>query len=683
MTDPVSLRIENGIAVIISNSPPVNALSADVRSGLVDALKRVGTDENVTAVVLACEGRTFFAGADISEFGKPIEQPNIHALMRAVENCPKPLVAAIHGTALGGGFELALCCNYRLAAETARVGLPEVHLGILPGAGGTQRLPRLVGAAKALELIATGSIIKAAKALDLGMIDEIVPEEALLTSAVAFARSLAPDASHPLVCNREDRAAADREDMSAFDAFVVKNSPRWRGFKAQFAIVEAVRAAVEQPFEAGIARESELCDALIESPESRAQRALFFAERETARIPGMGKETRPRPLDRVGVVGAGTMGSGIALALLAGGLEVILVEKSPDALARGRSIIEKTIDRQVARGRMTEEAARERLGRIAYGDELSRLANTDLVIEAVFEDMALKKQIFAELDEVVGAGTILASNTSFLDINEIAAATARPEAVLGLHFFSPANIMRLLEIVRGEKTASDVLATAFALARKLGKVGVLSGVCDGFIANRLMLQRALQAEAMALEGTPVARIDKVMTDYGFAMGHFQMMDLAGLDVASRGQTDRSLMGDLVAMGRLGQKSGAGYYDYDDEGRPIASPQVAEAIAAFAEHYGVMSAPQLSDQEIEDRLLLSVVNEGAAILAEGIAMRASDIDVAAVLGYGWPVYRGGPMHWAQERGLEQVVETLRDLAARYDERLTPCGALEAAAARGGF
>lgn len=404
---------------------------------------------------------------------------------------------------------------------------------------------------------------------------------------------------------------------------------------------------------------------------------LAAAQRETEQVPGLPGDVAPRAIASVGVIGAGTMGGGIALALLAGGLDVTVIETAQAGLDRGRAMIEKTLAGQVKRGRLTEDAAAERLGRITYALDMEALAGTDLIIEAVFEDMAIKQEVFARLDAVARPGAILASNTSFLDIDTIAAATKRPESVIGLHFFSPANVMRLLEIVRGAATAPDVIASGFALARQLGKVGVLSGVCDGFIANRLMLPRALQAEAIALSGTPIEAVDRVLTEYGFAMGHFQMMDLAGLDVVTRGQTGRSLMGDLVAAGRLGQKSGAGFYDYDENRKASLSPVVAQAIAAFAADTGIAQAPATDDAEILDRLLLPVVNEGARILAEGIALRASDIDVAAVLGYNWPAAQGGPMFWAQRRGLGTVVGRLRELG------FEPCDSLIEAAAKGRF
>jgi 3-hydroxyacyl-CoA dehydrogenase len=414
-----------------------------------------------------------------------------------------------------------------------------------------------------------------------------------------------------------------------------------------------------------------------------AQRYLAAAMREAAIVPGLPPGTAPRPVETAGVVGAGTMGSGIALALLDGGLRVTVLETSPEALARGRALIEKTVAGQVKRGRLDEAAAADRLGRVAWTLDMADFAGADLVIEAVFEEMSVKRDVFARLDAVARPGAILASNTSFLDIDAIAAATARPESVVGLHFFSPANVMRLLEIVRGAQTAPEVIASAFALAARLGKTGVLSGVCDGFIANRLMLPRALQAEAIALSGTPIEAVDRALTGYGFPMGHFRMMDLAGLDVVTRGRSERSLMGDLVAAGRLGQKSGAGFYDYADGRRAVASPVAAQAIAAFARHAGIAQALPADDAAILDRLLLPVVNEGARILAEGIALRASDIDVAAVLGYGWPADRGGPMFWAAQRGLPDVVERLRALEARLGAAFAPCDRLVEAAASGGF
>lgn len=683
MSETVSLQRSGAIALVTVDNPPVNALSAPVRQGLDAAFRAIERDAAVDAVVLLCAGRTFVAGADISEFGKPLIEPDLHSVFARLEACPKPVVVAIHGTALGGGFELALAAHYRVAAASAKVGLPEVNLGILPGCGGTQRVPRLIGAKAALDLLTTGRPIGAGKARDMGLIDAVVSEERLREEALAFAEAVVKAGSaRPLARDRSDWQEKDRAEPALFDDFRQANSARWRGFRAQEAIVTAIEASLALPFDEGMKREAQLCGELLASPESAAQRAYFFAERETAKVPGL-PAAPSRPLASVGVIGAGTMGTGIALALLDGGLSVTVVETGQAQLDRGRGLIEKTLESSVKRRRLSAEQAEARRGATTYALDFAALAGLDLVIEAVFEDMAVKKDVFARLDAVARPGAILASNTSFLDIDEIAAATGRPQDVIGLHFFSPANIMRLLEIVRGRETAPDVIATAFALARKLGKVGVLSGVCDGFIANRMMLPRALQAEAMALEGTPIAAIDKALVDFGFAMGHFQMMDLAGLDVVTRGQTERSVMGDLVAAGRLGQKSGAGFYDYDADRRPVLNPLVAETIAAVAACQGVAQVSTTDPAAILDRLLLPVVNESARILGEGIALRASDIDVAAILGYNWPVYRGGPMHRAEAQGLDHVVARLRALEKSHGAAFAPSDYLVERAAAGGF
>jgi 3-hydroxyacyl-CoA dehydrogenase len=632
-----------GVAMVAVDNPPVNALSADVRQGLDQALLALADDPEVGAVVIACEGRTFFAGADITEFGKPVEDPALPMLLATIEAFPKPIVAALHGTALGGGFELALSCHYRIAASTARVGLPEVLLGILPGAGGTQRLPRLVGAQRALDIITSGRQVAMDEAMEAGLVDRVVPDDELRQAALDMARSAM---GHPLprVRDRLEWIERDRQDPALFEAFTKANARRFRGFKAPGAIVRAIEAAVTLPFDEGLALESRLCDVLISSPESLAQRHIFFAERETARIPDVPRDMPAIAIDTVAVIGAGTMGTGITLALLAGGLAVTLVETNAQARERGLAHVRDTIATQVKRGRIDPDRAHKQLEALSDASDLDAIASADLVIEAVYEDMALKRQIFATLDRLAKPGALLASNTSFLDIDEIAAATSRPEDVLGLHFFSPANVMRLLEIVRGARTSPQAIRSAFELARRIGKVGVLSRICDGFIANRLMLPRAHEAERLALAGVAIADIDRVLVEYGFAIGHFQMMDMAGLDVVTRAEAERSLMGELVARGRLGLKSGAGFYEYDDKGRPMPSSEVTAVIEAWARDRGVVPAAELDDAALLDRLLAPVVREGQRILSEGIALRASDIDVAAVLGFNWPVYRGGPLHW---------------------------------------
>ncbi|MGK2911714.1 MAG: 3-hydroxyacyl-CoA dehydrogenase NAD-binding domain-containing protein, partial [Sphingobium sp.] len=643
MSHVALLSVVDGIGVVTIDSPPVNALGINVRRGLAEAFRTFAADDGVRAIVLVCAGRTFFAGADISEFGRPPEPPLLNDIFDLIENSSKSVIAAIHGTALGGGLELALICHYRIALPSAHVGLPEVNLGLLPGAGGTQRLPRIVGVEAALDLIISGRAIKAKEAEQLGVVDALAEEGKLREDAIAFAQKVLAE-NRPLlrVRDRNDKVAVARGRPEIFAECRKKNARAFRGFKAPDSIVKAIEAAVELPFDEGLRREQELFQELEASNESLAQRYAFFGERQTAKIPDVPAKTPTLPVARVGVIGAGTMGSGITMNFLNVGIPVTLVETAPDALDRGLSVIRRNYEASAKKGRMTQEQVEQRMALITPALGLDALSDVDLVIEAVFEEMSVKKDIFRKLDMIARRDVILASNTSFLDLNEIASATRSPERVVGLHFFSPANVMRLLEVVRGEKTSKEVIATAMQLAKKIGKVPVLSGVCIGFIANRIMTQRALQADALVLEGPSPLEIDRVIRDYGFAMGPFQMMDLIGLDVLGRGATERTVAGDLVKAGQLGQKSGGGYYDYDENRNATLSPAAVVAIADFAAHKAIDDKGLQSDEEILARLLYPVVNEGAKLLEEGIALRASDIDMAAILGYNWPVYMGGPM-----------------------------------------
>ena len=677
MSDVLKMRVVDGVGVVEIDSPPVNALGINVRKGLWQGFETHIADDNVKAIVLICGGRTFFAGADISEFGKPVQEPDLRQVIDLVESSPKPTVAAIHGTALGGGYELSLGCNYRVAVPSAKVGLPEVNLGLLPGAGGTQRLPRIVGVETALDIMLSGKPMAAAKAQAMGMIDAVVEEGKLEEGAIAFARSVVAEGK-PLLKVR-DRAVAGGAD--AVDAMKKKYARQFKGFKASANIVKAVEAAAELPFDEGMARERELFVELRGSTESAAQRYAFFGERSTAKVPDIDKSVPILPIRTVGVIGAGTMGGGITMNFLQAGVPVTLVEMSQEALDRGIGVIRKNYERSASKGSLTAEQVEKYMGLIKPALSLDALADVDLVIEAVFEEMSVKKDIFGKLDAICKQGAILASNTSFLDLNEIASATSRPEWVVGLHFFSPANVMRLLEVVRGEKTSKEVVATSMDLAKKINKVPVLSGVCFGFIANRIMSKRTLQAEQLVIQGVSPERIDKVLTDYGFAMGSFGMMDLVGLDVLTRGATERSLRGDLVEAGRLGQKSGGGFYDYDENRKATFSPAAAEIIARFAEFKGVPQNPDVSDEDILFRVLLVVTNEGAKCLEEGIALRASDIDMATILGYNWPVYTGGPMFWGDTVGLDKVVAKLKEFEARYGEDFKPSALLEKTAAEG--
>jgi len=675
--------IEDGIGIITIDSPPVNALGIDVRRALDEGFRSFDANDEVKAIVLICGGRTFFAGADISEFGKPLQEPSLLGVFEVIEASKKPVVAAIHGTALGGGYELALTCHYRIAVPSAKVGLPEVKLGILPGAGGTQRLPRIVGAATALEIILSGEPVPAKHALELGMIDALAEEGKLREDAVAFARKLLAEGK-PLsrVRDRQDKVDADKGNTALFEDVRRKHARANRGFLAPEGIIKAVQAAVELPFEQGMKRERELFEELHDSIQSQAQRYYFFAERQAGKVPDVPANTPTLPIDSVGVIGAGTMGGGITMNFLNVGIPVTLVEMNQAALDRGIAVIRKNYEISASKGRITQEDVERRMGLIKPAIGLEALSEVDLVIEAVFEQMAIKKDIFGKLDTIAKPGAILASNTSYLNIDEIASVTTRPELVLGLHFFSPANVMRLLEVVRGAKTSKEVIATAMGLARKIGKVAVLSRVGPGFIANRVLGPRKDHADAIILEGTPPTEVDAAIYNYGFAMGPFAMIDLVGLDVIGRDETERSVRGDLVKAGRLGQKSKAGYYDYDDNRRQSVSEEANRIITDFAQFKGIVAKDPQSAEEIVARLLYPVVNEGAKVLEEGVASRASDIDVACILGYNWPVYTGGPMFWADTVGLPKIVAKLEELEKLHGEAFRPSALLKEKAASGG-
>lgn len=683
MNNVVFQEKRGDIGIITVNSPPVNAFGIAVRRGLDDMFSQLKADDDVKAIVVICAGKTFFAGADISEFGKPPEAPLLGAVFAGVENAGKPVIAAIHGTALGGGCEFALVCNYRVSVPSALIGLPEVKLGLLPGAGGTQRLPRIVGPELALDLMLSGRSIGADEALRLGVVDKIVAEGALLDGAVEFARSVLAD-NKPLVKIRDRRDQIDpfKDKPEIFAAARAKSAKTARGFMAPENIIKAVEAAVALPFDEGMARERQLFEELRDSAQSAAQRYYFFAERQAGKVPGLAKDCPALPIARVGVIGAGTMGGGITMNFLSAGIPVTLVEMSREALDRGIGIIRKNYENSAKRGRLTNAEVEKCMALITPSVDITELSDVDLVIEAVFERMDVKQEIFAKLDKVAKQGAILASNTSFLDLDQIARATSRPEAVVGLHFFSPANVMRLLEIVRGARTSDQVLATALQVAGQIGKVPVVSGVCDGFIANRIMTPRREQADALILEGTSPQAVDKAVYDFGFPMGPFATLDLVGLDVINRKEPFRTVKQDLLDAGRRGQKSDAGFYDYDENRKASPSPLVASIIAEVAAERGIAQRPPLSEDEIIARLLYPVVNEGARILEDGIALRASDIDVACILGYAWPLYTGGPMFWADQVGLPRIVAKLRKLAQEYGPRFDPARLLVEKAESGG-
>jgi 3-hydroxyacyl-CoA dehydrogenase len=685
VTETVDLARRGPVAVLTVSNPPVNALSHAVRSGLRDGLRQAIADAGARAIVVVCAGRTFIAGADITEFGRPPREPSLHEVLEAIEASPKPVVAAIHGTALGGGLEVALASHYRVAARTARLGLPEVKLGILPGAGGTQRLPRAVGVPRALQMIVSGEPIGAADALAEGLVDEVVDGD-LAAAGVAFAERVVRE-GRPLrkLSEIDDKVAAARGKPEIFAEFRRSIARQTRGFRAPEACVRAVEAAVALPFAQGLARERELFRALLDSPESKAQRYFFFAEREAAKIPDVPPDTPAREVRTAAVIGAGTMGGGIAMNFANAGIPVTVVEVGREALDRGLGVVRRNYEATAARGRLTPAEVERRMALITPATDFAAVAEADIVIEAVFEEMPVKKEVFATLDRVARPDAILATNTSTLDVDEIAAATSRPERVIGMHFFSPANVMRLVENVRGAKSSRTTIATAMAVARRIGKVPVLVGVCYGFVGNRMLHQRGKQAERLILEGALPAQVDRVLYDFGFPMGPFAMGDLAGLDVGWRirkGRGERALVADrLCELGRFGQKTGAGFYRYEGDRTPRPDPEVERIILDIAAEQGIARRP-ISDEEILDRLLYPMVNEGARILEEGRAIRASDIDVIWVHGYGWPVYRGGPMFWADTIGLAAVRDRMLDLGRRTgSDAWTPAPLLERLAAAG--
>ena len=645
---------QGDVAVITLNNPPVNALNMAMRDGLVAALDVAGKDAAAKAVLLICAGRTFIAGADISEFDKVQKGAGFKEAQDAFDKLNKPLVAAIHGTALGGGLEVAMCCHYRVAVASAKFGQPEVNLGLIPGAGGTQRLPRLVGVPKALEMIATGKPIGAADALASGLIDEIVPDD-LKTGALAFiAKLLAEGKGVRRTRDMQDKVTGDFAPVFAF-----ARGQKVHGFEAPLDAIRAVEGATTLPFDDGIALEQKIFEERRNSGQSLALRHVFFAERKTSKIPDVPDYTPTLPIKKVGVIGAGTMGGGIAMNFANAGIPVTIMEMKQEALDHGLSVVQKNYDSSAAKGRFTAEDVTKRMALLTGTLKMEDLSDCDLVIEAVFERMDVKKDVFAKLDKIAKPGAILASNTSFLDIDEIARATARPEHVLGLHFFSPANVMKLLEIVRGAKTSKEVVATAMKLSKTIGKVGVLVGVAYGFVGNRMLAARGLEADKMVMEGALPWDIDRVLVQFGFPMGGFAMWDLAGLDLGwvreeTHGETLRDLLNE---MGRKGQKTGAGYYDYDEKRKATPSPITEKLLTDLWAKKNV-TPRKIPDQEILERQLYAMINEGAKILEEGKASRASDIDIVWIYGYGFPAWRGGPMFYADAIGLDTVLAGVR-------------------------
>jgi 3-hydroxyacyl-CoA dehydrogenase len=659
----IETKLHDDVLEIVMRNPPVNALGADVRKGLHDAIAGAQADDRVKAIVIRGAGKLFSGGADITEFGKPPVGPMLPEVVDAIEASMKPVVAAIHGMALGGGLEVALGSHYRIAAPNAKLGLPEVLLGILPGAGGTQRLPRLIGVEAALGMIVSGSPMPAKMAAELGLVDRLAAgDDTLAEEAIAFARTL--DAP------RRSGDQSVSAEPGVFEAFATENARKIKGLDAPQACIEAVKAATELPIDQGQEKERALFLQLVSGEQSKALRHVFFAERAAAKIEGLPKDIPLRPIRKVGVIGAGTMGGGISMNFLSAGIPVTIVEMAQDALERGTTTIHRNYEATAAKGRLTADQVEAAMALLTPTLDFDALADCDLIIEAVYENMDVKKEIFARLDGIARPGAMLASNTSYLSIDEIAAATKRPEDVLGLHFFSPANVMKLVEVVRGAKTAPDALATGMDLARRIGKVPVVSGVCYGFIGNRMLIPRQTNANALLLEGATPEQVDRVHTRFGMPMGPFQMADLAGVDIGWHRDPSRieSLQDALCAEGRWGQKKKAGFYDYDEKRKPSPSPVVEGIIGDFRAKAGI-GPRSISDEEILVRTLYTMVNEGAKILDEGIAQRASDIDVVWNYGYGWPRHKGGPMFWADQIGLRTVVDGLKRYATELGEDFT--------------
>jgi len=666
---PVSIERHGAVSVITIDSPPVNALSQAVREGLMKHLDAAEADDDCKAIVIACAGRTFIAGADIKEFGKPPLEPFLPDVIDRIEACDKPVVAAIHGTALGGGFEIAQGCHYRIALPSAAVGLPEVNLGLLPGASGTQRLPRLVGAEKAMDMMLSGRPIKAATALEYGAIDRLADGDDLEAAAIAYAGECVADGPRRI----RDMQVAD-VDAAIFDATRKKIAPKARGLISPEKIIRLVELATEVGFNEGCAAEREFFMQCMASPQSAGLRHAFFAERGVAKVPGIDKNTATRDIRKVAVIGAGTMGAGIAYTCLSTGLEVTLLDNNEEGLARGDKTVRGLYAGGVQRGKISESDMQSGLDRFSTSQQYDDIVDVDIVIEAVFESMAVKKEVFGALDKVLKPGAVLATNTSTLSVDEIAAVTSRPADVIGLHFFSPAHIMRLLEIVRGAETADDVIATSLALAKSLKKVGVVVGNCFGFVGNRMLYSYGRENQLLLLEGAAPEYIDKVLYDWGMAMGPNAVGDLAGLDVGYKVRQERTDLPDdprfyrvadmLAELGRFGQKTGKGTYLYEEGSRkPVPDPEVAALIKAEAERLGV-GQRQVPEQEIIERCIYGLVVEGARILEDGIASKSADIDVVWMNGYGFPRHRGGPMHYADSVGLDKVYATVCDFSERF-------------------
>jgi 3-hydroxyacyl-CoA dehydrogenase len=695
MAHPIDFTVRESVALITIDNPPVNAIGAGVPEGISGAIARAAADPQVTAIVLIGAGKTFIAGADISvleraAWGDLAAACDLHPLLAALEDSPKPVVMAIHGNALGGGLELAMAGHYRVAVAQAVLGQPEVNLGIIPGAEGTQRLPRLVGVEKALELCVTGKPIKAPEALAAGLLDAIVDGN-LVEDAIAFARQAASRGPAVKTRERQDRLGTPEE-----------NAPRYAGARelaakvrrrqiAPLKAIDAVEAAATLPFDAGSRRERELFLECIQTEQAKALIHAFFAERAATKLRDVPADVRPKPIERVAVIGAGTMGGGITMACVNAGLPVAIKDATQEALDKGLATIRRNYDSSVKRGRLTADAVAQRIAAITPRLDDGGVKDADLIIEAVFESMELKKQVFGDLDRAAKSGAILATNTSTLDIDSIAAVTDRPESVVGLHFFSPANVMRLIEVVRGAKTSPEVLAGAVAFAKRLGKVPVVVGNCPGFVGNRMMFPYMYEAQFMVEEGATPEQVDKALTGFGMAMGIFAVDDMAGLDVAWRvrqelkhfdkpGERHPLVADKLNELGRIGQKAGKGWFLYDDQRKPIPDPEVVDLIRSTARAAGI---PQrtFTDEEIVERCIYALVNEGAQILKEGFAQRASDIDVIYLNGYGFPAWRGGPMFYADRTGLSAIHDRIVALHREFGERWRPAPLLSTLASSG--
>ena len=677
INDVTKLDVIENVGVLTLNSPPVNALSANVREGLDIGIKKAIENNDVQAIVIICEGRTFIAGADISEFGKEPKGPSLFEVQDIMENSSKPVIAAIHGTALGGGLEVALTCHYRIAVKSAKCGLPEVNLGLLPGAGGTQRLPRLVGVEQALKMVTSGLHLPAEQCLQNGLIDKLANNDDLLNDSISFAKEIIEE-NRPLkkVRDIDEKVKAARGNDELFINFRKSIERKTRGFLAPEYNIQCIEAAVNKPFDEGIKVERDLFIKLISGNQSAAQRYFFFAQRQVAKIPDIPKETELLDINKVGIIGAGTMGGGIAMNFANAGIPVTIVEQNQERLDKGIGIIRKNYENTAAKGRISLEDVEKRMQFIDGNISIDSLSDKDLIIEAVFENMDLKKEIFSKLDLIAKDSAILATNTSALNINEIAETTKRPESVIGLHFFSPANVMRLLEIVRGEKTSKQIIATSMGLAKTIGKIAALVGVCPGFVGNRILAQRQREANKLILEGALPWEIDDALFDFGFPMGPFAMSDLAGLDIGWNRETSRSetIRDILCENGRFGQKSGKGFYIYDENRNKLPDNDVEKIIQEFADNKQIKRR-EIEKDEILKRCLYPMINEGFKILDEGMAIRASDIDIIWINGYGWPVYEGGPMFYGNLIGYEKILSWLQDMEKEYGNDFSPSPYLE--------